>query len=73
MLGGAIFHNINTYALGDYPKADPRVQYDLNTAGPNNTGKLVYEGDKFGYDFSCVMRDINLWILDMLMLNICGI
>ena len=51
MLGGAIFHNINTYALGDYPKTDPRVQYDLNTAGPNNTGKLVYEGDKFGYDY----------------------
>lgn len=42
MLGGAIFHNINTYALGDYPKTDPRVQYDLNTAGPNNTGKAWF-------------------------------
>ena len=37
---GAIDHNINTYALGDYPKTDPRVQYDLNTAGPNNTGRM---------------------------------
>ncbi len=40
MLGGSIFHNINTYALGNYPSTDPRVQYDLNTAGPNNTGNL---------------------------------
>ena len=39
MLGGTIFHNINSYAIGDYPITDPRVQYDLNTAGPNNTGK----------------------------------
>ena len=61
MLGGAIFHNINTYALGDYPKTDPRVQYDLNTAGPNNTGKLVYEGDKFGYDYRIDVNKANAW------------
>ena len=61
MLGGTIFHNINTYALGKYPITDPRVQYDLNTAGPNNTGKLVYEGDKFGYDYKIEVLKGMLW------------
>ena len=61
MLGGTIFHNINSYAIGDYPITDPRVQYDLNTAGPNNTGKLVYEGDKFGYDYRIDVNKANLW------------
>ena len=61
MLGGTIFHNVNSYAIGDYPITDPRVQYDLNTAGPNNTGKLVYEGDKFGYDYRIDVNKANLW------------
>ena len=61
MLGGTIFHNVNSYAIGDYPITDPRVQYDLNTAGPNNTGKLVYEGDKFGYDYKIEVLKGMLW------------
>ena len=61
MLGGTTFHNINTYALGKYPMTDPRVQYDLNTAGPNNQGKLVYEGDKFGYDYKLEVLKGLLW------------
>ena len=27
LLGAKSFHNINTYALGTYAAADPRVQY----------------------------------------------
>ena len=61
MLGGNTFHNINTYALGKYPMTDPRVQYDLNTAGPNNAGKLIYEGDKFGYDYKLEEMKGLLW------------
>ena len=61
MLGGTTFHNINTYALGKYPMTDPRVQYDLNTAGPNNQGKLIYEGDKFGYDYKLEVLKGLLW------------
>ena len=37
------------------------MQYDLNTAGPNNTGKLVYEGDKFGYDYRIDVNKANAW------------
>ncbi|MBQ7422246.1 MAG: TonB-dependent receptor, partial [Prevotella sp.] len=61
MLGALSFHNTNTYALGDYPASDPRIQYDLNTAGPNNLGTLVYEGDKFGYDYTLNARKGTVW------------
>lgn len=61
MLGGGSFHNINSYAVGTYPINDPRVQYDLNTAGPNGLGKLVYEGDKFGYDYTLKSQKGMLW------------
>lgn len=61
MLGAQTFHNINSYAVGEYTATDPRVQYDLNTAGPNNLGKLVYEGDKFGYDYSLMARKGIIW------------
>lgn len=61
LLGAASFHNINTYALGEYSINDPAVQYDLNTAGPNNKGKLVYEGDKFGYDYDILVQKFLVW------------
>lgn len=61
LLGAKSFHNINSYAVGEYAMSDPRVQYDLNTAGPNALGKLVYEGDKFGYDYTLKARKAMLW------------
>ena len=30
LLGASTFHNINTYALGDYTINDPAVQYECN-------------------------------------------
>jgi len=61
MLGAATFHNINTYALGTYAAGTDAVQYDLNTAGPNGLGKLVYEGDKFGYDYALIVHQGLFW------------
>ncbi len=61
LLGASFFHNINTYAMSTYASDDPRLQYDLNTAGPNNTGRLVYEGDKFGYDYKLEVQKGLLW------------
>lgn len=61
MLGAKSFHNINTYALGNYAADNPYIQYDLNTAGPNGLGKLVYEGDKFGYDYDLLVQKGLLW------------
>lgn len=61
LLGGSIYHNINSYAVGTYAASDPAVQYDLNTAGPLGLGKLVYEGDKFGYDYRLTQRRLQGW------------
>ena len=61
MLGASTFHNINSYALGTYDIINPYVQYDLNTMGANGEGKLIYEGDKFGYDYALRVYKGNLW------------
>ena len=61
LLGAKTFHNINTYALGTYDTSDPRIQYDLNTQGTLGLGKLVYEGDRFGYDYDLNVRKGVLW------------
>jgi len=61
LLGATIFHNLNTYALGTYPMGSDYVQYDMNTAGTNNKGALVYEGDKFGYDYDIRLRKGMAW------------
>ncbi|MBQ6062708.1 MAG: TonB-dependent receptor [Prevotella sp.] len=61
MLGASTFHNINSYALGTYDIINPYVQYDLNTMGANGQGKLVYEGDKFGYDYALRVYKGNIW------------
>jgi len=61
LLGASTFHNINSYALGTYDIINPYVQYDLNTMGVNGLGKLVYEGDKFGYDYALKVNKGYVW------------
>ncbi len=56
MLGAKTFHNINTYALGNYPSTDPRIQYDLNN--PNAEVKV---GDRFAYDYNILVRKAQVW------------
>lgn len=56
LMGAKTFHNINTYALGNYAANDPRVQYDMNN--PNGE---VLEGDRFGYDYNIIVRKAQLW------------
>lgn len=56
LLGATNFHNINTYAIGNYSPTSSSVQYDLNH--PN---AVVKEGDKFGYDYNINVAKGNLW------------
>ncbi len=56
LLGANTFHNINTYALGNYPSSDVRVQYDLNN--PNAEVKV---GDRFAYDYNLLVRKAQVW------------
>ena len=56
MLGATIFHNINSYALGNYADTDERVQYDVN-----NPNKVIGEGDVFGYDYYIKVNRATAW------------
>ena len=56
LLGANSFHNINTYALGNFPATAPQVQYDLN-----NPNAEVKEGDRWGYDYNLLVNKANLW------------
>ena len=56
LLGAEYFHNINTYAVGNYSPSSDWVQYDLNH--PNAT---VGEGDKFGYNYNIYTHKAYAW------------
>lgn len=56
LLGGAYFHNVNTYAQGRYASNDSEIQYDLNN--PNGD---VREGDKMRYDYDIISQNAKAW------------
>lgn len=56
LLGANVFHNINSYALGNYSADNPYVQYDLNR--PNQE---IKEGDVFNYSYDLKVQKATLW------------
>ena len=56
LLGGAYFHNVNTYAQGRYASNDSALQYDLN-----NPNGVVREGDKMRYDYDIISQNVKAW------------
>ena len=56
LLGGQYFHNVNTYAQGDYASQASEIQYDLN-----NPNAVVRVGDRMRYDYDLVSQNAKLW------------
>ena len=56
LLGATTYHNINTYALGNYGAHQKEIQYDLN-----NPNAEVREGDKFGYNYNIFVSKASAW------------
>ncbi|MDY5124969.1 MAG: TonB-dependent receptor [Prevotella sp.] len=56
LLGGAYFHNVNTYAQGRFASNDSEIQYDLN-----NPNGVVREGDKMRYDYDIISQNAKAW------------
>jgi hypothetical protein len=56
LLGAKYFHNVNTYAIGEYAENSSEVQYDLN-----NPNAVVNEGDRFGYDYNVLVNKATAW------------
>ncbi|MCZ2225081.1 MAG: TonB-dependent receptor [Chitinophagales bacterium] len=57
LLGGEFYVNLNQFAERDFPNNSSANQNDLNT--PN---RILYKGDKFGYDYDIVMRKASTWL-----------
>ena len=56
LLGAKYFHNVNTYAIGEYDEKSNEVQYDLN-----NPNAEVKKGDRFGYDYNILVDKATAW------------
>jgi hypothetical protein len=56
LLGGKFWVDIDQYAQQDFPGDSSIIQNDLN-----NPNRVVYEGDKFGYDYVAHINNLNLW------------
>jgi len=57
LLGGEFYVNLNQFAERDFPNNSSANQNDLNT--PN---RILYKGDKFGYDYDIVIRKASTWL-----------
>jgi hypothetical protein len=56
LLGADFYINLNNFALRDFPGNTDLAQNDLQI--PN---RLVYEGDKFGYNYDIVTQKVGQW------------
>ncbi|HAT62759.1 MAG TPA: TonB-dependent receptor [Prevotella sp.] len=61
LLGATSFHNINSYAVGNYAENSDQVQYDLNTMGSDQKGALIQDGDVFGYNYRIYNNKGQVW------------
>lgn len=57
LLGGEFYVNVNQYAERSFPNNNTANQNDLNT--PN---RILYKGDKFGYDYDITIRKSSAWL-----------
>lgn len=64
LLGGEFFVDIDQFAERDFPDDPESLQNDLN-----NPNRLVYEGDKYGYNFSSNIRKASAWVQGVLTLK----
>lgn len=56
LLGGQFYVNVNQFAERDYPVDNSANQYDLDQ--PN---RILYKGDKFGYDYTINVSRVAGW------------
>jgi len=56
LLGGDFYVDINQYAERDFPTSNDAAQNDLNR--PN---RILYKGDRFGYDYDINIKKGAIW------------
>jgi hypothetical protein len=56
LLGGEFYVNVNQFAERDFPTDNAAIQFDLD-----NPNRILYEGDKFGYDYNINISRAAAW------------
>ena len=56
LLGGEFYVDINQFAERDFPTNPDADQNDLN-----NPNRILFEGDKFGYNYEINIKRAGLW------------
>lgn len=56
LLGGEFYVNVNQFAERDFPTDNSAIQFDLD-----NPNRILYEGDKFGYDYNININRASGW------------
>lgn len=56
LLGGEFYVNLNQFAERDFPVDNSANQFDLD-----NPNRILYEGDKFGYDYDIRISRAAAW------------
>ena len=56
LLGGDFYVNLNQFAERDFPTDNDAIQNDLN-----NPNRILYDGDKFGYDYNINVSKVAGW------------
>lgn len=64
LLGGDFYVNLNQFAERDYPVDNNANQFDLDH--PN---RILYKGDKFGYDYNINISRASAWVQGVFKFN----
>ncbi len=59
MLGGTFWVDIDQFSQRDFKADTVKLQNDLN-----NPNRVIYEGDKFGYNYELLSNNLKLWALE---------
>ncbi|MCF0197143.1 MAG: TonB-dependent receptor [Bacteroidaceae bacterium] len=57
LLGAQTFHNVNTYAVGNYSSTASQLDFDIL-----NPNKKVGVGDRFRYDYDLYSQNAKMWL-----------
>ncbi len=61
LLGGEYYMNIDQFAERDFASTPALVQNDLDYFMEHGDAQVLYEGDKYGYDYYAHVRNANIW------------
>ena len=61
LLGGDYFVDIDNFAERDFASSQARIQNDLDYYFMSGAARVLYKGDKYGYDYYAQVRKASVW------------